>query len=85
MGLDTGLSEQQKTIVFASWFGWALDGYDLPLYVHVLLLLNRHVLNDALSNFYHYFQSQVLEPNRWEVVKGTVLDMGGTFRSNIKN
>lgn len=36
MGLDTGLSGQQKTIVFASWFGWALDGYDLVLMLFVI-------------------------------------------------
>jgi len=36
MGLDVRLSGQQKTIVFGSWFGWALDGYDLVLMLFVI-------------------------------------------------
>src|SRR4249919_385748 len=41
MGLDTGLSEQQKTIVFASWLGWSLDGYDLVLMLFVISSVNQ--------------------------------------------
>jgi MFS transporter, MHS family, proline/betaine transporter len=41
MGLDTGLSKQQKTIVFGSWFGWALDGYDLVLMLFVISSVNQ--------------------------------------------
>ena len=36
MHIETGLSTEQKTIVFASWFGWALDGYDLVLMLFVI-------------------------------------------------
>ena len=26
-----GLTKQQKTVVFGSWLGWSLDGYDFVL------------------------------------------------------
>ena len=41
MRLDTRLSEQQKTVVFGSWFGWALDGYDLVLMLFVISSVNQ--------------------------------------------
>jgi hypothetical protein len=31
MGLTEKTIQQQKAIIFGSWFGWALDGYDLVL------------------------------------------------------
>jgi MFS family permease len=36
-----GLTKQQKTVVFGSWLGWSLDGYDL-----VLMLLVIPVISD---------------------------------------
>src|SRR6266540_7197516 len=41
MDFDTGLSKQQKTIVFGSWFGWALDGYDLVLMLFLISSVNQ--------------------------------------------
>jgi MHS family proline/betaine transporter-like MFS transporter len=35
------LSTQQKAVVFGSWFGWALDGYDLVLMLFVISSVNQ--------------------------------------------
>ena len=35
------LSTQQKTVVFGSWFGWSLDGYDLVLMLFVISSVNQ--------------------------------------------
>jgi len=35
------LSKQQKAIVFGSWFGWSLDGYDLVLMLFVISSVNQ--------------------------------------------
>ena len=35
------LSKQQKAIVFGSWFGWSLDGYDLVLMLFVIPSVNQ--------------------------------------------
>ena len=35
------LSRQQKAVVLGSWFGWALDGYDLVLMLFVISSVNQ--------------------------------------------
>ena len=68
MGLDTGLSEQQKTIVFASWFGWALDGYDLVLMLFVISSVNQLFFFSSdptlslLATFATYIVALVMRP-----------------------
>src|SRR4249919_3277026 len=68
MGLDTGLSEQQKTIVFASWFGWALDGYDLVLMLFVISSVNQlffpsnNPTLSLLATFATYVVALVMRP-----------------------
>ena len=68
MGLDTGLSEQQKTIVFASWFGWALDGYDLVLMLFVISSVNQLFFFSGdptlslLATFATYIVALVMRP-----------------------
>ena len=39
--LGQPLSKQQKAIVFGSWFGWSLDGYDLVLMLFVISSVNQ--------------------------------------------
>ena len=36
-----GLTKQQKTVVFGSWLGWSLDGYDLVLMLLVIPLISN--------------------------------------------
>ena len=36
-----GLTKQQKTVVFGSWLGWSLDGYDLVLMLLVIPLISQ--------------------------------------------
>ena len=36
-----GLTKQQKTVVFGSWLGWSLDGYDLVLMLLVIPLISE--------------------------------------------
>ena len=36
----TSLTRQQKAIVFGSWLGWSLDGYDLVLMLLVIPLIS---------------------------------------------
>jgi hypothetical protein len=35
------LSKQQKAVMFGSWFGWSLDGYDLVLMLFVISSVNQ--------------------------------------------
>jgi MFS transporter, MHS family, proline/betaine transporter len=35
------LSKQQKAVIFGSWFGWSLDGYDLVLMLFVISSVNQ--------------------------------------------
>lgn len=35
-----GLNKQQKSIVFGSWLGWSLDGYDLVMMLLVIPLIS---------------------------------------------
>jgi len=41
MGTLYALSTQQKAVAFGSWFGWALDGYDLVLMLFVISSVNQ--------------------------------------------
>ena len=36
-----GLTRQQKSVVFGSWLGWSLDGYDLVLMLLVIPLISK--------------------------------------------
>ena len=36
-----GLTKQQKTVIFGSWLGWSLDGYDLVLMLLVIPLISQ--------------------------------------------
>lgn len=36
-----GLTRQQKSVVFGSWLGWSLDGYDLVLMLLVIPLISQ--------------------------------------------
>ena len=64
----TGLSGQQKTIVFASWFGWALDGYDLVLMLFVISSVNQLFFYSGdpaislLATFATYIVALVMRP-----------------------
>ncbi len=68
MGLETGLSLQQKTIVFGSWFGWALDGYDLVLMLFVISSVSQLFFYSGdptlslLSTFATYVVALVMRP-----------------------
>lgn len=67
MHLKTGLSKEQQTIVFASWFGWALDGYDLVLMLFVISSVNQLFFSDSsaislLATFATYIIALVMRP-----------------------
>ncbi len=67
MHLKTGLSKEQQTIVFASWFGWALDGYDLVLMLFVISSVNQLFFSDnsamsLLATFATYIIALVIRP-----------------------
>ncbi|HKU83431.1 MAG TPA: MFS transporter [Candidatus Nitrosocosmicus sp.] len=67
MHIETGLSREQKTIVLASWFGWALDGYDLVLMLFVISSVNQLFFyeNSAISllaTFATYIIALVMRP-----------------------
>ena len=67
MHLRTGLSKEQQTIVFASWFGWALDGYDLVLMLFVISSVNQLFFSDnsaisLLATFATYIIALVMRP-----------------------
>jgi len=67
MYIKTGLSGEQKTIVFASWFGWALDGYDLVLMLFVISSVNQLFFSDnsamsLLATFATYIIALVMRP-----------------------
>ena len=46
-----GLTKQQKTVVFGSWLGWSLDGYDLVLMLLVIPLISKLFFPLADPNF----------------------------------
>ena len=62
------LSKQQKAIVFGSWFGWALDGYDLVLMLFVISSVNQLFFpsNDPtlslLATFATYTVALIMRP-----------------------
>jgi len=67
MHIKIGLSREQKTIVFASWFGWALDGYDLVLMLFVISSVNQLFFSDnsaisLLATFATYIIALVMRP-----------------------
>ncbi len=68
MDLDIGLSPQQKIIVWGSWFGWALDGYDLVLMLFVissvtqLFFFSKDPLLSVLATFATYTIALVMRP-----------------------
>ena len=67
MHIETGLSTEQKTIVFASWFGWALDGYDLVLMLFVIssvsqLFFYENSAISLLATFATYVIALVMRP-----------------------
>src|SRR6476660_4471361 len=62
------LSKQQKAIAFGSWFGWALDGYDLVLMLFGISSLNQlfFVSNyptlSLLATFATYIVALIMRP-----------------------
>lgn len=46
-----GLTRQQKSVVFGSWLGWSLDGYDLVLMLLVIPLISKLFFPLADPNF----------------------------------
>lgn len=72
-----GLNKQQKSIVFGSWLGWSLDGYDLVLMLLVIPLISSlffQVGNSTLallSTFAAYIVTLIMRP------------IGGAFFGNF--
>lgn len=72
-----GLNKQQKSIVFGSWLGWSLDGYDLVMMLLVIPLISSlffQVGNPTLallSTFGAYIVTLVMRP------------IGGAFFGNL--
>lgn len=66
MVIETGLSREQKTVVLASWFGWALDGYDLVLMLFVISSVNQLFFENSavslLATFGTYIIALVMRP-----------------------
>ncbi len=64
----TSLTRQQKSIVFGSWFGWSLDGYDLVLMLLVIPLISTLFFpaEDAtfslLATFAAYIITLIMRP-----------------------
>jgi MFS transporter, MHS family, proline/betaine transporter len=62
------LSKQQKAIVFGSWFGWSLDGYDLVLMLFVISSVNQLFFPSTdptvslLATFATYIVALVMRP-----------------------
>ena len=62
------ISKQQKAVVFGSWFGWSLDGYDLVLMLFVISSVNQLFFpsNDPtlslLATFATYTVALVMRP-----------------------
>jgi MFS transporter, MHS family, proline/betaine transporter len=62
------LSTQQKAVVFGSWFGWALDGYDLVLMLFVISSVNQlffpsnNPTISLLATFATYVVALVMRP-----------------------
>jgi MFS family permease len=63
-----GLTRQQKTVVFGSWLGWSLDGYDLVLMLLVIPLISTlfFPLGDPtfalLATFAAYIITLIMRP-----------------------
>ena len=64
----TALTKQQKSIVFGSWLGWSLDGYDLVLMLLVIPLISTLFFpaEDAtfslLATFAAYIITLIMRP-----------------------
>ncbi len=64
----TSLTRQQKSIVFGSWLGWSLDGYDLVLMLLVIPLISTLFFpaEDAtfslLATFAAYIITLIMRP-----------------------
>jgi MHS family proline/betaine transporter-like MFS transporter len=62
------LSTQQKAVVFGSWFGWSLDGYDLVLMLFVISSVNQlffpsnNPTLSLLATFATYVVALVMRP-----------------------
>ena len=63
-----GLTKQQKTVVFGSWLGWSLDGYDLVLMLLVIPLISKLFFPLAdptfalLATFAAYIVTLIMRP-----------------------
>lgn len=63
-----GLTKQQKAVVFGSWLGWSLDGYDLVLMLLVIPLISKlfFPLDDPtfslLATFAAYIITLIMRP-----------------------
>ena len=63
-----GLTKQQKSVVFGSWLGWSLDGYDLVLMLLVIPLISElfFPLGDPtfglLATFAAYIITLIMRP-----------------------
>lgn len=72
-----GLNKQQKSIVFGSWLGWSLDGYDLVLMLLVIPLISSLFFQAGnttfalLSTFAAYLVTLIMRP------------IGGAFFGNF--
>jgi len=64
----TSLSRQQKSIVFGSWLGWSLDGYDLVLMLLVIPLIStlffpaENPTFSLLATFAAYIITLIMRP-----------------------
>jgi MFS family permease len=63
-----GLTKQQKSVVFGSWLGWSLDGYDLVLMLLVIPIISKlfFPLEDPtfslLATFAAYIITLIMRP-----------------------
>ena len=59
---NSKLSSQQKAIIFGSWFGWALDGYDLVLMLFVISSINHlfFLSSDPFLNLLATFATYII-------------------------
>ncbi|MFZ1077834.1 MAG: MFS transporter, partial [Nitrosotalea sp.] len=68
MHILDNLDKSQKVIVLGSWFGWALDGYDLVLMLFVISSVSQlfFPVNDQrlglLATFAAYAVTLVMRP-----------------------
>jgi MHS family proline/betaine transporter-like MFS transporter len=59
------IGKEQKTIVFGSWLGWSLDGYDLVLMLFIISLIyfpSKDPTLSLLAIFVTYTVSSVMRP-----------------------